>query len=213
MSDSGRLLAFDLETGGLDPTKTDLLTGYFAMLDSDFKILEELSLKLKPEGRLPIVEAKAMSTNGIDLEKHLLSPDTVTYAEGGKKLIAMVKRHLKKNGRYSNIIPMGYNIASFDVPWAQHHLVDRATWESMIHYKCLDVSHDVDVLKRHGWLPPFCGTLTSMVEHFGVAKGEAHVARDDILMTIQVFLKLKELMDSKKNGGNTQDLISLLEAE
>jgi oligoribonuclease (3'-5' exoribonuclease) len=207
------MLAFDLETGGLDPTKTDLLTGYFAILDSDFKVLEELSLKLKPEGRLPIVEAKAMSTNGIDLQKHLEDPNTITYAEGGKRLTALVKKYLKKNGRYSNIIPMGYNIDSFDVPWAQHHLIDKDTWGSMIHYKCLDVSHDVDVLKRHGWLPPTCGTLSSMVEHFGVPKGEAHVAKDDIIMTVGVFLKLKELMESKKNGGSSQDLISLLESE
>lgn len=208
-----RYLGFDLETGGLNPTKTDLLTGYFCILDENFKILEELPLALKPEGRLPIVEAKAMSTNGIDLVKHLESPDTVTYTEGAKKLTALIKKYLKKRGKYSNIIPMGYNIASFDVPWAQHHLIPKDTWESMVHYKCLDVSHDVDVLKRHGWLPPFCGSLVSMVEFFGVPKGEAHVARDDIIMTIGVFKKVQELFNSKKDGGQTQDLISLLEAE
>ena len=206
-------MAFDLETGGLDWTKTDLLTGYFAMMDENFKIMEDLSLHLKPEGRLPIVEAKAMSTNGIDLEQHLLSPNTITYAEGGKKLASLIKKYLKKNGKYSNIIPLGYNIASFDIPWAQHHLLDKTTWESMIHYKSLDVMHDVDVLKRHGWLPPRAGSLESVVEFFGVPKGEVHVAKDDILMTIGVYNKIRELMESKKNGGNTQDLISLLESE
>jgi hypothetical protein len=208
-----RLLAFDLETGGLDPAKTDLLTGYFAMLDEDFKILEDLSLQLKPEGRLPIVEARAMETNGIDIQKHLEDPNTITYAEGAKKLVSLVKRHLKKNGRYSNIIPMGYNILTFDIPWAQHHLLDKTTWESMIHYKALDVMQHVDMLKNHGWLPPTVGNLKSMVEYFGVPKGEAHVAKDDILMTIGVYNKVRELMESKKNGGNNQDLISLLEAE
>ena len=206
-------LAFDLETGGLDPAKTDLLTGFFAILDEDYKILDELSLALKPDGRLPVVEARAMATNGIDIQKHLEDPNTVTYAEGAKKLTAFVKKYLKKHSKYSNIIAFGFNIASFDVPWAHHHLIDKTTWESMIHYKCLDVSHDVDVLKRHGWLPPFCGTLTSMVEFFAVPKLEAHVARNDILMTLQVFLKIKELMDSKKENRSSQDLISLLESE
>jgi hypothetical protein len=206
-------MAFDLESGALDPNRGDLLTGYFAMLDEDFKILEELSLHLKPEGRLPVVEAAAMATNGIDLQKHLESPNTLTYAEGSKKLVSMVKRHLKKKGRYSNIIPMGYNILTFDIPWAQHHLLDKTTWESLIHYKALDVMQQVDTLKNHGWLPPTVGNLKSMVEYFGVPKGEAHVARDDILMTIGVYNKIREFMDSKKNGGSTMDLIALLEQE
>lgn len=206
-------LAFDLETGALKPSKGDLLTGYFAMLDEDFKIVEELSLKLKPEGRLPIAELGALKTNGIDIQKHLEDPETITYSEGAKKLESMIKRYLKKKGRYSNIIPMGYNIAGFDIGWAKHYLIDEDTWDSMIHYKPLDVMHHVDMLKNHGWLPPNVGNLKSMVEFFGVPKGEAHVARDDIMMTIGVFQKVRELMDSKKNGGSTTDLISLLESE
>lgn len=206
-------MAFDLETGTLDPTKGDLLTGYFAMLDEDFKILEDLSLQLKPEGRLPIAESKALEVNGINLQKHIEDPNTITYAEGAKKLVSMIKRHFKKKGKYSNIIPMGYNIASFDILWVQYHLIDRTTWESMIHYKTLDVIHDVDVLKRHGWLPPSIGNLGSVVEFFGVPKGRAHIAKDDILMTVECYRKIRELMDSKKSGGSTTDLITLLEQE
>lgn len=206
-------MGFDLETGGLDYTKADLLTGYFAMMDEDFKILEELSLKLKPNGRLPVIESRAMETNGIDIEKHLNDPETITYTEGGKKLAALVKKYLKKRGRFSNILAFGYNIAGFDIGWAQHYLVDKQTWDSLIHYKCLDVMQHVDMLKNHGWLPPTVGSLGSMVDFFGVAKGEAHVAKDDIIMTVGVHKKIAELMDSKKNGGNNQDLISLLESE
>lgn len=205
-------LAFDTETGGLKPDKADLLTAYFAILDEDFKILEELPLQLKPEGRLPVVETDAMEVNGIDIEKHLADPNTVTYAEGAKKLTALIKKYLKKKGRYSNILSLGYNI-SFDIKWLQHHLINEDAWDSMVHYKNFDVMQDVDVLKRHGWLPPNVGNLKSVVEHFSVPRGEAHTARDDILMTLGVFKKIKELMDSKKNGGAVQDLISLLEAE
>ena len=206
-------LGFDLETGGLDPSKADLLTGYFAMVDEDFKIVDELPLQLKPNSGLPVVEARAMETNKIDIRKHMEDPNTITYAEGGKKLQAFVKKYLKKKGRYSNIKPLGYNILTFDIPWAQYHLLDKTTWESMIHYKSLDVMQHVDMLKEHGWLPPTVGNLGSVVEFFGIPKGEAHVARDDLLMTIGAHKKIRELMDSKKNGGNSQDLISLLEAE
>jgi len=210
---SNVFMAFDLETGSLSPEQGDLLSGYFAMLDEDFKILEELPLQLKPDGRLPIVEGAALAINGIDIQKHLEDPNTITYSEGAQKLIPMIKRHLKKRGKYSNIIPMGYNIISFDIPWAQYHLLDKKTWESMIHYKPLDVMQHVDMLKSYGWLPPSVGSLNSVVEHFGVPKGKAHVAKDDILMTVEVSRKIRELMDSKKNGGSSQDLISLLEAE
>ena len=206
-------VAYDIESGDLEPEQGDMLSAYFAVLDEEFKILEELDLKLKPEGRLPIANAKALEVNGIDIHKHIADPQTVTYADGQKKLVTMLKKYLKKNGRYSNLIGMGYNIRSFDNRWIQYHLLEKETFNSLIHYKYLDVADEIDVLKRHGWLPPTLGTLGSAVEFFGLPKLEAHIARNDILMTIQVFLKVKELMESKKNGGNTQDLISLLEAE
>ncbi len=205
--------AYDLETGNLEPDEGDLLTGYFAMLDENFKIVDELSLKLKPEGRLPVAEPGALKVNKIDLKKHVEDPETITYTEGRLKLETMLRKYLKKHGKYSNILLMGYNIRGFDNGWLWHHIIPKKELNKIVHYKYLDVADEIDVLKRHGWLPPSIGTLGSAVEFFGVPKGEAHVAKNDILMTVGVFLKVKELMESKKNGGNNQDLISLLEAE
>jgi oligoribonuclease (3'-5' exoribonuclease) len=205
--------AYDLETGDLEPEDGDLLTGCFLMLDEDFKILDELNLRLKPDGRLPVANSRALEVNKIDLNKHVMDPNTITYAEGKDKLVSMLKKYLKKRGKYSNLILMGYNIRGFDNRWLQHHLVDKTTLNSLVHYKYLDVADEIDVLKRHGWLPPTLGTLGSAVEFFGIPKGEAHVAKDDILMTVGVFRKVKELLESKKNGGSSSDLISLLEAE
>ena len=205
--------AYDLETGDLDPSEGDLLTGFFAILDEDFKIIDELSLKLKPEGRLPIADARALEVNKIDLKKHVEDPETITYAEGKTKLVTLLKKYLKKRGKYSNISLMGYNIKSFDNAWLYHHIINKKELETIVHYKCLDVMDDVDVLKRHGWLSPSAGTLTSMVEFFGIAKNEAHVARNDILMTICVYKQIHELMESKKNSNNRQDIISLLEQD
>jgi len=68
-------------------------------------------------------------------------------------------------------------------------------------------------LKRCGWLPREIGTLASMVEYFNIPRHTAHEARGDVLMTIQVYGKMIELMKSKKENGSSQDLISLLEAE
>jgi DNA polymerase III alpha subunit (gram-positive type) len=207
------MFCYDVETGGLSPETTDLLTLYGAIVDEDMKIIDEIDLKLKPEGRLPVAEAKALEITGIDIQKHLADPNTITYTQGKDKLVILLKKYLKKKGKYSNISPMGYNILGFDNGFTQYHLLDKSTWDSIFHYKSLDVMQEVDMLKRHGWLPPSVGNLLSVVDFFGVPRGQAHVAKDDILMTIAVWGKIHDLMESKKNGGATTDLISLLEAE
>ena len=61
-------LAFDCETGGLDPKQADILTLYMGILDEDFKVLEELDLKLKPNSGLPRADAGALKVNKIDLQ-------------------------------------------------------------------------------------------------------------------------------------------------
>lgn len=216
MSSSQLYMYFDSETGGLNENKADLLTWYGCIVDEEYKILEELDLKLKPnDGRIPIAEAGALKVNKIIIADHMANPDTISYAEGQKKLVGMIKSHLKKNGRFSNISPAGYNVP-FDIRWTQKHLLDQETWESLLHYKINDVMQNVDFLKKCGWVPKTLGSLTTVVDYFNVPARGAHNAKEDTLMTIDVEKKILELMKSKKDGGNTdlgQNLISLLEAE
>lgn len=206
-------LPFDSETGGLNENTADMLTLYMAIMDEEYKILEELYLKLKPDGgRLPVAEAQALRVNGIDIRAHLADPETITYSEAKEKIVAMVKRHLKKKGRFSNISPFGYNVP-FDKRWTQKHLIPQDEWESMFHYKDVDVMQSVDFLKRVGWFPKDLGSLTTVVDYLSIPKRSAHNAKEDTLMTIDVDKKLQEIMRSKKENSGSQDLISLLEAE
>jgi DNA polymerase III epsilon subunit-like protein len=213
MSKRRYILAFDTETGGLEPGDADLLTFYGGLFDEDLKLVEELNLKLKPDdGRLPIAEAQALKVNGIDIKAHLNDPETVTYSEGNSKLVAMLRKYLKKTGRYSNIRPFGYNVP-FDIKWVQHYMLRPTEWNSILHYKHIDVMQNVDFLKECGWFPSDLGSLGTVVEYLQLPKRSAHNAKEDTLMTVDVHKKLLELMKSKKDGGPTQDLISLLEAE
>lgn len=205
-------MPFDSETGGFNPDTSDLLTAYFAIMDEEFRILDELYLKLKPDGRLPIAEAGALKVNGINIQQHLADPETVTYAEGKERLTAMLKKHLKKRGRFSNIKPLGYNVP-FDVKWCQKHLLPHDEWESILHYKITDVMQNVDFLKECGWFPSTLGALETVVDYLQIPMRNAHNAKEDTLMTIEVHKKILEIMKSKKEGGQAQDLISLLEAE
>lgn len=208
-------MPFDSETGGLDENKADLLTWYGCIMDDEYKILEELYLKLKPDGgRLPIAELSALKVNGINLQQHLSDPETITYSEGKTRVEAMIKNHLKRNGRFSNITPFGYNVP-FDTRWTQKHLLPQESWLSLLHYKTHDVMGAVDFLKKCGWFPKTLGSLGTVVEYLGIPTRNAHNAKEDTLMTIDVDKKIMEIMKSKKEGGAgaSQDLITLLEAE
>lgn len=204
---------FDTETGGLDENTADVLTFYMCIIDEDFKFQEGLYLKLKPnDGRLPVAEAGALRVNGIDLKAHLEDPDTITYAEARVKIIEMVKKYLKRRGRFSNIRPLGYNVP-FDMRWVLKHILTPKDWEDLFHYQFVDVMQNVNFLKDSGWFPKDLGKLTTVAEYMQVPKRMAHNAQEDTLMTVDVHVKIVDLMKSKQSGGQTQDLISLLEAE
>jgi hypothetical protein len=206
-------LPFDSETGGLNPKTCDMLTLYMAIMDEDFKIIEELDLKLKPDGgRLPVAEARALQVNGIDLKAHMEDPATITYSEAKKLVVAMVKKYLQKKGRYSNIRPFGQNV-TFDIDFVNEHLIPKDEWDSMIHYGKVDTKIVTDFLKDVGWFPKDLGSLGSVVDYLGLPKRHAHNAKEDTLMCIDVYKKIVEIMKSKKENSGTQDLISLLEAE
>jgi len=202
----------DSETGGLRAKQNDILTLYMAMTDENLKVLEELDLKLKPNDRLPVCDPQAMAVNHIDLQKHLSDPNTVTYAEAKVKIIAFAKKYLKKRGRYSNLIVLGQNVM-FDLKFIWEYIIPEEEWEGLFSYNVEDTKTSALFLKRCGWLPKEIGTLKSMVEYFNIPRREAHEAKGDVHMTIDVYKAMLSLMDSKKNGGSTQDIISLLEAE
>lgn len=204
--------AFDTETGGLNPETTDVLTFYMGILDEDFKLVDEINLKLKPDDRLPIAEAGALRVNGINIQAHMADPETITYSEAKERIITMLKKYLKKNGRYSNIRPLGQNV-QFDLDYTWKYLIDRDTWDGIVHYGKIDTKGITDFLKDAGWFPRELGSLGTVVEYLQLPKRAAHNAREDTLMCVDVYKKILEIMKAKKENSVQQDLISLLEAE
>ena len=207
------IVAADSETGGLDPKTADMLTFYMAFFDEEMKMVDELDLKLKPDnGRIPIVEAQALKVNKIDLQAHLADPNTITYSEAKVKIITMMKKYLKKNGRWSNLFILGQNI-QFDLEFIWEYLIPKSEWTTIMHHKTLDTMHYTEFLKRCGWFPSTLGTLATVVDYLGLPNRDAHNAREDTLMCVDVYKALIDLMKSKKNNSGGQDIITLLEAE
>jgi hypothetical protein len=59
--------------------------------------------------------------------------------------------------------------------------------------------------------PVDVGSLTSLVEYFQIPMQEAHHARDDVLMNIEVYRAIKNMMQTKKRNMSSGSNLSLLQ--
>jgi oligoribonuclease (3'-5' exoribonuclease) len=209
MSNKASYIAFDTETAGLDANKNPVLTAYFAALDENLKVMGELDIKILPEAPYDAIEPEAMEVNKIDLEKH--NQVAMSRAEAKDKIVEFIKKY-GSTARGSRPKMLGQNIG-FDKEMINTQLVDRKTWETYVHYHSADTVPISLFLKECGWLPPEVGSLESMVKYLGITKLSHHEARSDVLMTIEVYKKLKGIVAAAKNntGQDHSDLLALLE--
>ena len=168
-------LAFDTETGGVDPATTSCLTAFFQVLNGDLEPLDELEVSFKH----PIyhVEAEALGINHIDLIKHDAEAKPLPVT------IAKIENLLEIWGR---LIPIGHNI-SFDISEIASIVPD---FRSKIHYRTIDTASICRFLILCGKLPPTLSGLDNFCEHFGILL-EAHNAKNDTIATVKL---LKELI-------------------
>ncbi|HBI01200.1 MAG TPA: hypothetical protein DDY18_06205 [Flavobacterium sp.] len=206
-------LWFDTETGGTNPKIHSLLTAYFALCDKDLNVFDELYLQLKPSDITKInVVQEAMDVNKINLEEHLKDPATITYEEGKLKLQAFLSRN-KIKGKRRSFMPAGHNVA-FDKEMLWNQMISQEEFEKDVHYRTIDTSSITTFLKDVGILPEDLGNLSSLVEHYGVPKREAHTAKDDVRMNIDVYRAMRKQIQAKKQdmiGGTTNSLLAIVE--
>jgi DNA polymerase III epsilon subunit-like protein len=209
MMSETKYIAFDFETGGIDPSKNPILTGYFAALDKNLNILGDLELKIRPEAPFDLIEEDAMKVNGIDLEKHNTDPETISRVEASAKLKSFLKEF--KGISKSKPRPLGHNVA-FDINFTRQ-LLTQKEWESSVHYGIACTSVLTNILKDIGILPETVGNLGSLVRYFNIQERKAHTAKDDVLMMIEVYDKMIQML--KRNvegyGGLSFDILSVLE--
>lgn len=210
MKSNKTYLAFDTETGGINPKENPILTAYFAVLSDDYSVLDELELKIRPSAPYSKVEAEALSTNGIDMRKHEVDPETLDREDAARKLKDFLKKH-KGKGRYDKPIPLGHNI-SFDIKMITEQLLTQEEWEQNVSYAVRDTKPVCDFLKDFGLLPPEIGKLDSLVRHFNIKQLKAHVAKDDVLMTVEAYKKLGEMVRGLgESSGLSLDVLDILE--
>jgi oligoribonuclease (3'-5' exoribonuclease) len=205
-------LFFDTETGGLNPKVHSLLTAYFAVCNQDLTVIDELFLQLKPSDLSKLnLHPDAMAVNKINIQEHLADPGTVTYEEGRVKLKNLLIKN-KIKGKRKHFQPCGHNVA-FDKEMIWEQLMPKDEFEEEVHYRTLDTSNICNFLKDVDILPQDVGNLLSLVQHFGLPEREAHNAKDDVLMNIEVYKSMKAMMKTKKKDmvSDSNSLLSIVE--
>lgn len=193
-------MPFDCETGGIDPRTSSLLTAYFSIVDDNMNVIDELDLKLKPDDGIYQYTQEAMNVNKINLEEH--DKVAITYTEGKKLLMSFLKKHSpKKRG----IRPCGHNI-KFDIDFVTYHLLSPTEWESYCHYRALDTTPIATFLQDLEVWPSKLGSLTSLVDYLKVQKREAHNAKEDTLMWIDVYKEMTKNFKNIINAGLNGDI-------
>lgn len=210
-SKKAKFLCFDFETGGLDPDKHSIFTGFFAVLDQDLSIIDELDLKFKPEeGEDYVYEQQAIDVTGINPNSLKRDPESVTYSVGTEMLMRFISKW--SAGGKKRIRPLGQNV-SFDIGFAKK-LVGADKWESKVHYRAADTSTAVTFLKDAGWFPSDIGGLASVARFLKVKSRKAHDAKEDVLMTIDVYKALLSFMNEKRHSsGSSIDLAAVLDRQ
>lgn len=205
-------LWLDTETTGTNPKVHCPLTAYFAVCDQDHNIIDDLNLQLKPSDLSKLnVQQQAMDINKINIQDHLADPNTITYEAARPLLKAFLVKH-KIKGKRKHYIPAGHNVA-FDKEMIWEWLMPQDEFEEEVHYRTLDTSMVTTFLKDIGVFPEELGNLVSLVKYFNITEKDAHNAKGDVLMTIEVYKAIKNMMKSRKKEmvGSTNSLLDIVE--
>jgi hypothetical protein len=185
-------LPFDCESGGIGQD-ISLLTAHFAVCDSNWNIIDELSLALKPKevdetgSAIYKVTAAALEINKIELIQH--NKIAITKAEAGQQLRAFLWKYKPKSGW---LIPMGKNIQG-DVDWINDHVLGPNEWRKYVSYRTYDLTSLLTFLKRTGKLAQDAPeSLEGIAKYIGF-KFVPHTADGDVHASIAVIQYLENL--------------------
>lgn len=184
-------LHIDCEMGGRE-IKYSLLTAYLLVTDENFNKISELSLEVKPDDGIYIVNGGAMRVNGIDLAEH--DERAISYKQAGKLLYNFLKE--QSNGY--KLVPVGHGVKG-DI---EHlfKLISEGSWEQFCTYHYIDTSVVLQFLRACGKMPRDTdGSIEALSKYFDLEPKDVgeytcyHDARYDAVATMEVLRKFIEL--------------------
>lgn len=182
-------LILDTETGGLNSETDSLIELSYAIIVNRF-IPVRRQLYMNHRKR---VSDKALEINGIERSAikgfmshtaaaHLFIDDLAKVADPYKQ--------------EEMIVPVGHNI-SFDLGFVRQWMEDAN--ESEFYWLFLDEDRKIDTLelartaRRQEWILTPNAKLGTIAEYFGCLREDAHTARVDVEMTIDILERLLKL--------------------
>ena len=186
----GKYVLMDVESGGLSPFSSSLLTIYCAILDENLNILSEVDLKLRPDSGEFQCNSAALAVNGIDLKKHDADPMTISCSRANSILKKLFEMH-KPEGRYT---VLGQNI-SFDLSFVWFHIMNQNEWHKYVESAVEDTYKIAKQMKTTGKIPSNQKLkLGLLANYLGISyAGGLHNAKADSLLTLEVYKHLKLL--------------------
>jgi hypothetical protein len=164
-----------------------ILSGYFAILDENFNLVEDLALQVKPDDGIYHVTGGAMAVNGINLIEH--DKVAITY----KAAKPLLYEFLWRNGRGEKLTPVGHGV-KIDVDWTKEHLISEGSWETFVSYRTLCTSSAAQFLRAQGKIPKeVSGSLGSLASFLGLPSVQYHDAKNDTMQTVLVLQELLKL--------------------
>lgn len=182
-----KYLAFDAETTGLKP-RHNLLTMAFQVLDSNFQVIDRLSIKPKPSDGEYLVTPRAIEVNKICLSEHLATGEAEVICR--VKLKNFLEKHTthvdKETGslKIYRLTAVGQNVA-FDIMRGQILLPE---WDDYVSYRYLDTQVIAQFMQLVGLMPEDVSTgLAGLAQHYTIEHGAAHTAEGDTDTTVEVL--------------------------
>jgi len=200
-----RYIVADVETGGLNVKKNPLLTAYFLITDENWNKIDDLSLAILPYGPYTVFEDSAMKVNKIDRSEHLKI--SVEHHIAGKQLEEFLKKHKHGNNKLTPLFQNG----QFDFGFIFEHLISNDDWQKFCGRGYLDTKRFMDILVDFGMYPADSTSLEKAVKYLEIEKGDHHTANGDVIMTILVYRRLKEMFCKSVYDSPNQNSFDLLE--
>ena len=189
------LLGIDTETTGLLP-ESQLLTLYMGIVDDNFKIIQSLDLKIKPDpinGRTVYshIEVEALAVNKIDLIDH--DKVAITY----KQSKTIVYKWLEEMySLYGHLTPFG-NMVQGDVDKICECLISRGAWDNFCDRRVIELSGIGKTLQLMGKIPETQSlSLSKISKYFEMQVDDnlLHTAKYDVEVGAFVLKKYLDLL-------------------
>lgn len=179
-------LVLDVETGGLDPKQHSLIEFSYAVIINQFiPVRRQIYMN---HGR--VVTDKALEINGIERKA---IKEFMSYEVAAHQFIEDMGKVVSAYSDKEYLIPIGHNI-QFDLGFIEQWLRDANEHE--FYWLYLDAKHAVDTLqlarmaRQNEWIIAENAKLETIASYFGVHRKNAHTAKADVEMTIDILERL-----------------------